>query len=100
MSMADLLEEEIPKVAAISGGTEVDSYLITHLVQCAMTLISTFEGETKLVKMVKSIVKVIEKSKDRVFSRELKAMQHSIRTSLMGLRKKIEENELQIKLQI
>lgn len=63
MQMADLLEEEISKLAPVSGGSELDSYLIVHLSQCAMTLMTTFESEPRLVRMLKSLLKVIEKSK-------------------------------------
>lgn len=92
MQMADLLEEQIPKVASISGGTETDIYIIKHLVECAMTLVSTFEAEVRLVKILKSMIKVIEKAKERAFSRELKSIHNSVRTSLVGLNKKLEEN--------
>ena len=85
MQMADLLEEQVPKIAAISGGTEIDSYLVTHMCQVAMTLMTTFESEPRLVKMLKSVVKVIEKSKERIFSRDLKVMQGTLRTCLVGL---------------
>lgn len=42
MQMADLVEEEISKLGPVSGGTELDSYLVVHLSQCAMTLVTTF----------------------------------------------------------
>ena len=100
MHIADLLEEQIPKVASINGGADMDVYIVKHLVECAMTLISTFEAEVRLVKIIKSMVKVIEKSKERAFSRDLKSIHNSVRTSLMGLNKKLEENEIQIKIQI
>jgi hypothetical protein len=49
---------------------------------------------------MKGIVKIVEKSKDKVFGKEQKAMQTTYRTCLIGLNKKLEESELGIKIQI
>jgi len=63
MQIADLVEEEISKIAEISGGTEIDGYLIIHLSQCIMTLITTFESGPRLKKIIKSVLQILEKSK-------------------------------------
>ena len=57
-----------------------------------MTLLSTFEPGNKLTQIVKQIVKVLDKSKEKVFTKEQKGMQGPIRTCLSGLNKKLQEN--------
>ena len=49
----------IPKIGQISGGTEIDSYLIIRLSQCIMTLITTFDSGSRLKKIVKDILKIL-----------------------------------------
>ena len=53
------IEEEISKVSALNGDLALDSYLVVHLAQCIMTLLSTFEPGERLTHIVKKIVKVI-----------------------------------------
>jgi len=55
-----------------------------------MTLITTFDTGPRLKKIIKNAAKIIEKYRDRVFSREQKAMQFSFRICLSGLNKKFE----------
>ena len=100
MQMAELIEEEIGKVSLINGDLPLDSYIATHMSQCIMTLLTTFEEGERLTKIVKKLVKIIEKSKDKVFAKEQKGMQGPIRTCLAGLNKKLLENELNMKIQL
>jgi hypothetical protein len=69
----------------VNGDLSVDNYLVIHLSQCAMTLISTFENGSRLTKIIKSITKALEKSKDKVLQKEQRAMQGPIRICLTGL---------------
>jgi hypothetical protein len=58
--MADLLDEEATKLASMNGSDlTLDSYLVIHLSQCIMTLLTTFEGGPRLFKLVKVLIKVI-----------------------------------------
>ena len=88
--IAELIEEQIGKVGLINGDLPLDTYLVTHLSQCVMTLLSTFEQGDRLTKIVKQMVKVIEKSKEKVFAKEQKGMQGPVRTCLAGLNKKLQ----------
>jgi hypothetical protein len=98
--MADLLEEVLPKIAEINGGAEIDNYTLTHLCQCAMTLTTTFENAPRLKRLLKNMAKTIEKYRDRVFGREQKAMQVSYRVCIAGLNKKLEQEEIEVRIQI
>lgn len=63
-----------------------------------MTLMSTFDSGQRLKKIIKNIVKIVEKTKDRIFAKEQKAMQAPYRTCITGLNTKLEENEMGIKI--
>jgi hypothetical protein len=92
MQMADLLEEILPKIGQISGNAEIDAFTLIHLSQCAMTLMTVFDFGPRLKRIMASIVKIIEKAKDRIFAKEQKAMQTPYRTCLAGLNSKLAEN--------
>jgi uncharacterized protein (DUF1810 family) len=92
MQMVDLLEEILPKIGQISGNPEIDAYTLIHLSQSAMTLMTIFDFGQRLKKVVSNMTKIIDKSKDRIFGKEQKAMQTPYRLCLAGLNKKLEEN--------
>lgn len=98
--MADLLEEVLPKITEINGGADIDNYTLIHLCQCGMTLATTFENAPRLKRLLKNMAKTIEKYRDRVFGREQKAMQVSYRVCIAGLNKKLEEEEIEVRIQI
>ena len=78
----------------------MDKYLMIHLAQVAMTLLTTFEEGLRLVKIIKPIIKIIEKCKDRSYKSQQKTVQESIRACLNGLNKKLQENEVALKVQL
>lgn len=56
-----------------------------------MTLLTTFEEGERLTKIVKDMIKSVEKFKEKVFAKEQKVMQGPIRICLAGLNKKLQE---------
>lgn len=99
MQIADLIEEAIGKVSQLKEG-KIDTYLITHLTEVVMTLLTTFETGSRLAIIIKSIIKIIERSKDRCYKTELKTVQESIRACLKGLNTKLQENEINLKISL
>ena len=96
--MADLLEEWLPKIIEINGGQEIDIYTVTHLSQSLLTLLSTFDETMRLRKLIKAIIKTLEKYKDKLFGALQKPMQQPFRTCLSGVNKKLEEVGFDVKI--
>jgi hypothetical protein len=59
MQMADLLEEQLIKISEVTSSQEIDGYILVHLSQCILTLISTFEETSRLKKIIKNSLKII-----------------------------------------
>lgn len=83
--MVDLLEEWLAKIIEINGDNELNAYVLIHLSQSLMTLITIFDDTTRLKKLVKAMVKVIEKFKEKVLSREQKVMHEPYKTCIKGI---------------
>ena len=98
--MADLIEEEISKIGKINGNLLIDMALVVKLTEGTMILLTTFEGGERLTKIVKSIITIIEKSKENIFKKEQKAMQGPIRTCLQGLNMKLSEADLDLRVRL
>lgn len=65
-----------------------------------MSLVGTFDETPRMKKLVKGLIKVIEKYKEKLFLGMQKPMQTSYRTCMQGVNKKLKECGLELKINI